>query len=246
MIANIFKGITTYKAAFRHISKNGLWLYVLLPGLLSLLLAGGVISFAYGLSDDVGGLIDGFWKWEFGKSIVEKIAQVFGGLLILIVGAIIFKQLIMVVLSPFMSILSAKVEEQVTGIKSDTGFSIGKAIKDVMRGLRIALRNITRELLLTGFLFLLGLIPLFTPFTTALIFLVQSYYAGFGNTDYTLERHYNYKDSIRFVKRNRSLTLGNGIVFMLMFLSVIGFLFALPLSTVAATLQTLKKMENGK
>ena len=174
MIANIFKGITTYKAAFRHISKNGLWLYVLLPGLLSLLLAGGVISFAYGLSDDIGGMIDGFWKWEFGKSVVEKIAQVFGGLLILIIGVIIFKQLIMVVLSPFMSILSAKVEEQVTGVKSDAGFSFSKAIKDIMRGLRIALRNITRELLVTSFLFLLGLIPLFTPFATVLIFLVQS------------------------------------------------------------------------
>lgn len=243
MIKNIISGMTMYGAAFRHISKHGLWLYVLLPGIISLILAGLVGSFAYGLSDDLGGVIDGFWKWEFGRSIVEKIAQVFGGLLILIIGAILFKQILMVVLSPFMSILSAKVEEQVTGIKSDAKFSVSKAIADVSRGLRIAIRNVTRELLATAILFIIGLIPVVTPFTTALIFLIQSYYAGFGNTDFTLERHYNYKNSIGFVKRNRSMTLGNGIVFMFLFLSVIGFLFAMPFSTVAATLQSLEKIE---
>lgn len=243
MLKGILEGITTYSTAIRHISKHGLWAYVFLPGLLSLLMAIGIISLAWGLSDDLGGLIDNWWAWDWGKPVVEKIAQIFGGILIVAFGAILFKQLLMVILAPIMSILSAKVEEQVTGVKSNTSFSLGKIFTDLLRGLRIALRNVFRELFASMILFLIGLIPIFTPFTTAMIFLVQSYYAGFGNTDLTLERHYNYRESVIFVRNHRSLSVGNGIVFMLLFLSVIGFLFALPLGTVAATLQTLKRLE---
>ncbi len=245
MIKDILEGITSYGAAVKHISKHGLWAYVFLPGILCLILAVAIFSTAWGLSDNLGNLIDNWWKWQWGKTVVEKIAQVFGGLMILAFGAIIFKQLIMVMLAPIMSILSAKVEEQVKGVKSDTKFSIGKALSDMLRGLRIAIRNIIREISATVVLFILGLIPLFTPFTTFLIFLIQSYYAGFGNTDLTLERHYNYRESVRFVRNHRSLSLGNGIVFMLLFLTVVGFLFALPLGTVAATLQTLKRLDRG-
>lgn len=245
MIQSILKGISTYSDAFSHISKHRLWIYILLPGLLCIVLGAAVISFAYGLSDDLGGLIDNWWRWDFGRSVIEKIAQVFGGILLLAVGAIVFKQLIMVILSPFMSILSAKVEEQLTGIvQEESSFSIGKAFNDIARGLRLAVRNIFRELLATAFLFILGLIPVLTPFTTGLIFLIQSYYAGFGNTDYALERRFGFRDSVRYMKRNRGVTIGNGIIFMLLFLSVVGFLFALPLGTVAATIQTVNKLEN--
>ena len=201
MIKNITEGITSYGAAVRHVSKHGMWAYILLPGLLCLILGGIIISAAWGFSDDLGGLIGNLWKWDWGRPVVEKIVQVFGGLLILAFGAVIFKQIIMVVLAPFMSILSEKTEEQLTGKISDRKFSVGRAISDIVRGLRIAIRNIIRELLATVFLLLIGLIPLFTPFTTVLIFLIQSYYAGFGNMDYTLERHFNYKNSIRFVKK---------------------------------------------
>ena len=246
MISNIIEGISTYSAAVRHISKHKLWGYVFLPGMLSIILAAIVISISLGLSDDLGGWIDNLWKWGWGKSVVEKIAQAFSGLLILIFGALIFKQILMVLLAPFMSILSAKVEEQLTGIKGDSSFSIAKAISEMFRGLRLAVRNIIRELLATIVLFIIGLIPLFTPFTTVLIFILQSYYAGFGNTDFTLERHLNYRDSVRFVQQNRGAAIGNGIVFMVLFLSVVGFFFALPLSTVASALQTLKRIESEK
>ncbi len=244
MIKNIIKGIKSYGDAVSHISKHGMWGYVLLPGLLSLILGALLVTASWGWSDDLGGLIGSFWKWEWGKTTIEKIAEVFGGLLILFFGAIIFKQILMVVLAPFMSLLSEKVERQLTGGGDVQGFTIRKAVYEMSRGLRIAVRNIVREMLVTIFLFLLGLFPLFTPFTTILIFLTQSYYAGFGNMDYTLERHYKYRESVKFVRNNRSLALGNGIIFMLLFLSVVGFVFALPLGTVAATLQTVDRIES--
>ncbi|MEK7255392.1 MAG: EI24 domain-containing protein, partial [Bacteroidota bacterium] len=176
---------------------------------------------------------------------VEKIAQLFGGLLVLAVGLLIFKQLVFVVTSPFMSLLSEKVENQLRGKPGGGNWSPNQILSDILRGLRIALRNLIRELLATIFLLLLGLFPLFTPFTTALIFILQAYYVGFGNMDFALERHFRYRESIRFVHRHRALALGNGVVFLLLLLTFIGFLFAISLGTVAATIETVKRLPNN-
>ena len=242
MVKDFLTGITAYGKAVQHVSKNNMWAYVLLPGLLSAVMAILVFWTAWGLSDNVGGLIDDLWKWDWGKTTVETIAQVFGGLLVAALGLLIFRQMVMVVLAPFMSLLSEKVEAQLMGKPSARPFTMKQALKDLIRGLRLALRNIVRELSATALLFLLGLFPIFTPFTTALIFLLQSYYVGFGNMDYTLERHLGYRDSIRFVHRNRAMAIGNGAVFMFLLLTFIGFFFALPLGTVAATIETIKRL----
>lgn len=243
MLKDFLSGIRAYNAALQHISKYRMWGWVFLPGLLSLILGGIIGIIAYQLSGDLGGMISGFWKWEWGRSVVEGIAQFFGGLLIVVAGLFVFRQIVMVALAPFMSFLSEKVESQLRGRKTNRPFTLGQAIKDISRGLRLALRNIARELLATAFLFLLGLIlPFLAPFTAILIFLLQSYYVGFGNMDFTLERHKGYRDSIRFIRKNRPLALGNGAVFMFMLLTIIGFFFALPLGTVAATLETVKRL----
>jgi CysZ protein len=76
---------------------------------------------------------------------------------------------------------------------------------------------------------------------------VQAFYAGFGNMDYTLERHFSYKESIEFVKKRKGIAIGNGIVFMLILLiPVVGILIVLPLSIVAATIETLKALHPEK
>jgi CysZ protein len=160
----------------------------------------------------------------------------FGGLLVFLLGMIIFKQLVMVVSAPIMSILSEKVENQLVGKDSGVRISLKQIISDIVRGLKIALRNIFREIGATLLLLLFGLIPVFTPFSTILIFVLQAYYAGFGNLDFMLERHYRFRDSVKFVQNNRLLAIGNGAVFMLMLYTFVGFLFALPLGTVAATI----------
>jgi len=59
--------------------------------------------------------------------------------------------------------------------------------------------------------------------------------------DYTLERHFEYKESVRFVKKNRGVATGNGIIFMLLLLiPVIGIILVLPLSVTAASTKTVE------
>ena len=64
--------------------------------------------------------------------------------------------------------------------------------------------------------------------------------------DYTLERHLNVRDSIHFVRANRMLALGNGVVFMGLLAIGIGFLIAPPLGTIAATVETVKRLDSKR
>jgi CysZ protein len=61
--------------------------------------------------------------------------------------------------------------------------------------------------------------------------------------DYTLERHFNYRDSVNYVKANRGIAIGNGLVFMgMLFIPVIGIILVLPFSVTAASRVTLEKL----
>lgn len=231
-----------YLQAFETISRLRLWGYFLLPAAISVVLGIAIFGTAWGISGNIGDWIISWYPFEFGRGILENIATVFGAIFIIAIGLIIFKQLVMALSAPFMSPMSEMIEKDIKGEDVSVPFSTTQFIQDLIRGLRIAIRNIVRELFFTFILFLIGLIPIFTPFTTALIFIVQAYYAGFGNMDYTLERHMNVRNSVRFVRRNWTVALGNGAVFILLLFTGIGFLLVIPLGAAAATPTTVDRL----
>lgn len=238
----IINGALSYIKAFEIIGRYNLWIYFLAPALVSIVLGIAILGAAWGISGNIGDWLISLYPWEWGKPVLEKIATVFGAIFVVAIGLIIFRQLVIALASPFMSPMSEKIELRLSGTKQEVPFTISKFFSDLVRGLTIALRNIIRELFYTLILFLLGLIPILTPFTTILIFIVQSYYAGFGNMDFTLERHYRVRGSVRFVRRNWGLAIGNGAVFLLLLLTGIGFLFAIPLGAAAAASETVKRL----
>jgi len=59
-----------------------------------------------------------------------------------------------------------------------------------------------------------------------------------------MERHFKYKESVDFVRRNRGVAIGNGIVFMLFLLiPFVGIILVLPLSVTASSLNTVKLLQ---
>jgi len=243
MLKNFVNAIKAYGEVLPLLTKLNLWGFVLLPALFSLVI-GGIIAFtAWHFSDDLGNMLLSWYPWETGKSIAETVSMALSGFMIVILGLLLYKHLVIVLSAPFMSPISEKVESYLTGVPRVTRFSAKQIVRDLLRGIRIALRNILREILLTILLLLLGLIPIFSPVVPILIFGVQAFYAGFGNMDYVLERHFNVKNSIRFVRQHRSIALGNGVVFMGLLALGVGFLIAPPLATVAATIETVKKLD---
>lgn len=243
MLLDFFSGLAAYPRALHLISKLKLWKYIFLPGIIGVLLAAVIFTLAYGLSDDLGGFLIRWYPWEWGSSVVTKIAEIFSGLLILAIGLIIFKQLVMVVTGPFMSPLSEKVEQHLSGVDNKNDSSLKTTGYQVLRGVRIASRNLFWELFLTIMLLIIGLIPILSLFSIVGIFLVQAYYFGFGNLDFALERRHGASQTIQFIKRHRGMALGNGVLTTLLLMTVVGFLFILPIGVVAATIETHKKNE---
>lgn len=239
MIKSILSGITAYSGVFGLISKLKLWKYFAVPVLISILTATIIGFTAYGLSDNIGAFLAKIWLWDWGKETVTTITSIIGGIFVLVIGLILYKHIVLALSAPFMSPVSEKIEIYLNGnLKHNHRKTSFK--EQLWRGIRINIRNLGKELLITIPILLLKFIPVVNIFSTILLFLVQAYYAGFGNIDYTLERHLNYKESINFVGKNKGVSIGNGIVFMLcLLIPVLGIIIVLPLSVTAASLKTV-------
>lgn len=240
MIKNIILGIKEYSGVFGLISKLKLWKYFFIPMIISLVTAILIGVEAYALSDNVGSFISKAWIWEWGKETFTSISNFIGGAIVLIIGLILYKHIVMGLSAPFMSPVSEKIEKHFYGDVSYKHRDTSNT-EQLIRGLRLNIRNLIKELLISLPILLLKFIPIVNIFSTLLLFLVQAYYAGFGNIDYTLERHLKYKGSIEFVSKNKGFAIGNGIVFMLFLLiPIVGIIIVLPLSVTAASTKTLK------
>ncbi len=245
MLKQVFNGIKAYAGAFELISKLKLWRYFVIPIAISVVTAVAIGISAYGLSDNIGQFISKIWVWEWGKETFATISDIFGGLLVILIGFVLYKHIIMALSAPFMSPVSEKIELHLLGDKHqhrDTSFQ-----QQLWRGIRINVRNLFMELWLTIIILIISFIPIIGWITSLLLFVVQAYYAGFGNMDYTLERHFKYKDSLNFVRKYRGIAIGNGVVFMLFLLiPVIGIILVLPLSVTAASIKTVELIESKK
>jgi len=244
MIKDISKSVQTYFKAIKIINELKLWKFFLIPIIIGLSLGLLFISSAYGLSDNLGDYVANFWPFEFGKSFVTGLSSWIAGFIILILGIIIYKHILMALSAPFMTPVSEKVEVYLTGKPMVKSASKKDFISQLMRSIRLNSRNLLKELAITLPLMLLSLIPVINLFAIVLIFYYQSYYTGFGNMDYTLERHLNYKESKQFVKKNKGLAIGNGAVFTAMLLiPFVGIMLTLPIATVASTIDTVERLK---
>ena len=225
-------------------SELKLWKFTLIPAIIGLVVGVGIYFLATYLAEDIGSYLSGFWPFEFGQSTVEAIGNFLGGLLVLSVGIIVFKHIVMAFSAPFMTPISEKIEMHLTGKELNLSNTTKEFMTTLSRSIRLNVRNLILELLITLFLLILSLIPLFGMLSIIFLFIVQAFYAGFGNMDYTLERHKNYSNSIKFINKHKGIAIGNGTVFTLMLMiPLLGISLALPISTAAATIDTLNALE---
>ena len=243
MLRNIINGLKAYGGTFKLLSDLSLWKYFGIPIAISFVTAAGIGFAAWGLSDNIGAFISKIWVWEWGAETFRTISDWIGGLTVVALGLILYKHTVMALSAPFMSPVSEKIELHLYGEHAHTHRNTSFWAQ-LRRGIQVNMRNLLVELLLTIPILILGFIPILGLISSPLLFLVQSYYAGFGNMDYTLERHFGYKDSVRFVRSYRGVAVGNGIVFMLMLLiPIFGIIMVLPLSVTASSTETLKLLQ---
>lgn len=164
------------------------------------------------------------------------------------------KYIVLIVMSPVMTVISERVDRIVTGRKYP--MSLGLILKDAMRGVLIAVRNGILELIIVIALLILNLVVtlifppiafIFTPAISVLIFVIGAYFYGFSTIDYSSERYrLSFRRSIRLVRRNKGIAIANGTIFTLwlmipIFGTYVGTIFAPITCTVGATLALLEK-----
>jgi CysZ protein len=244
LLQDIIIAFQSYIRAHRFIQQNKLWKWIIIPGIIYMIIfmagmyyfiisADGAVSY---ISDKIG--ID---RWLSRKSN-EFLSFLFlmGGIMVRIVLVFfyfsLFKYLFLIVGSPLFAYLSEKTAAIIE--KRDFPFSISQLMKDILRGIRLALRNTFWQTVFLISIIILSLFPLVGWITPLLVLFIECYYFGFSMLDYNSERNkLSYGESINFINKNKGLAIGNGIVFYCMHLvPFVGWMFAPCYAVIAGTL----------
>ena len=148
---------------------------------------------------------------------------------------------IIMLLSPVFAFLSEKTDEIITG--NNYPFNMDQLVRDAVRGVVIAMRNMFIELGYIVLFFIIGFVPVIGQFAAVVLFFISAYFYGFSFIDYSNERKkYTIQQSVKYVRKHKGMAIGNGIVFTLVLLipfcgvTLAGFVAIV--SVVAATIAT--------
>ncbi len=245
--------IQAYFEAHRFIRKHNLWKWILVPGIIyAILFMIGMHFFSETSSNLIESIIlrTGLKGWldSHDNSFLGFLFTI-GALLVWLILMLfyfsLFKYFFLIVGSPLFAYLSEKTEAIIEG--TDIPFSLSLLLKDMLRGIRLAIRNSLWQTVYVLSILLLSIIPLVGWLTPILALLVECYYYGFSMLDYSMERHRKSPaESIFFIGNHKGLAIGNGLVFYLMhLLPFVGWVLAPAYAVVAATLSMypLKKTD---
>jgi CysZ protein len=252
MFKEIIVAIQAYFQTHRFISKHKLWKWILIPGLIyALLFLGGMVLFAktYNSAFDYMLLKTGLQGWidSFKNSWINWLF-IFGQIILLLVFLLfyfsLFKYVFLIIGSPVFAYLSEKTESIIEG--KDFPFSFPQLLKDIVRGIRLALRNLLWQTVYTITILILSFIPVVGWVMPVIGLLVECYYLGFSMLDYSCERNkLSTSQSIAFIGKHKGLAIGNGLLFYLMhFIPILGWILAPSYAVIAATLSLYNTTKN--
>ncbi len=248
MLKDIIIAIQSYLEAHRFIVKHRLWKWILIPGFLySILFCAGIYLFWISSGQAIDSLfsITGLKKWMYTiEGSWLKFLFIFGQVILQLVLLLfyfsLFKFLFLIIGSPLFAYLSEKTEAIMEG--RDFPFSFAQLLKDIARGIKLALRNALWQTVYTLSILILSFIPFVGWFTPLIALIIECYYLGFAMLDYSCERNkLSTSQSIEFIGKHKGLAVGNGIVFYLMHaIIIVGWILAPSYAVVAATISFYK------
>ena len=247
MLKEIIIAIQSYAEAHRFIIKHRLWKWILIPGIIySILFIAGIYFFFTSSNSAIEFVLlkTGAKSWldrmeDSWISFLFVVGQIILRLVLLLFYFSLFKFLFLIIGSPVFAYLSEKTESILEG--RDYPFSFVQLFKDILRGIRIALRNVLWQSVYVITILLLSFSPIFGWIAPLVALLVECYYFGFSMLDYSSERNkLTTQQSIVFIGHHKGLAIGNGMVFFMLHLfPIIGWLFAPSYAVVAATLSII-------
>lgn len=244
MLREIIIAMQAYVEAHRFIKKNKLWKWILIPGLIYAIFfsiggyffirtaqsAIGFILLKTGLSDWMESMQEGWLQYLF---ITGNIILM---LILLLFYFSLFKYFFLILGSPVLAYLSEKTECIME--EKDFPFHLGQFLKDIARGIRIALRNLFWQTVYLLTIVILSFIPVLGWIGPPITLFIECYYLGASMLDYSAERNkLSITESINFSNSHKGLAIGNGMIFYLMhLLPLAGWILAPSYAVVAATI----------
>lgn len=236
LIQNLGLTMGAFGQALPQLFKKGYRRYLALPILAYLALLVGLLWLMLNNINRWLNILLGFFGYDLGELQSYSIILVilFQILMIFFMGSL-FKYSVLIILAPFMSFLSEKVEEEALG--NSYPFSMAQLISDIFRAIRINLINFLKEMGLTIILWILALIPVVGILSPFILFAVQSYFLGYGLMDYNAERwRWSSSETETWMRKHRSAVTAVGMAFHGLFLiPVLGWIFAPAWAVIAGT-----------
>lgn len=250
----------SFKTAHAFIKKHKLWKFIVIPGIVNLAIFFALLIWLRG---NVSIWVDSIFEWTCPVE-GENEVNTFCAILVYALGIVkflmgwlvksvfvmlwlmIYKNFILFLYSPVIAYLVEVVDQRNKGV--DLPFNWEQFLKDTVRGIVIATRNVILESVCFIALLILAMVPVINLVQPILMWMVSAYFLGFSMMDYSLERkRLNAKGSINYIKQHKSMATGIGSVFQLMYLvPIVGWMFAPTYSAVAAyfAVEELGKFEN--
>lgn len=252
MFKEIIIALQSYSQAHAFIKTNNLWRWIIIPGIIyTILFLVGMYFFWTSTDEAVSFLTKkiGLDQWlSAQKSGFLNFLFLMGGIMLkLILGFFyfsLFKYIFLILGSPVFAYLSEKTEAIMEG--KDFPFSFSQLLKDILRGVKLAIRNSLWQTVYAISLLILSFIPVVGWITPVIALSIECYYYGFSMLDYSCERNkLSPSESIAFIGQHKGLAVGNGIVFYLMhFIPFIGWVLAPAYAVIAATISIYHQKEN--
>jgi CysZ protein len=244
LLKEIIIAIQAYFKAHNFIVKHRLWKWILLPGIIYAILFGIGI---YVFWESAIHVVDYFFSKTGLKNWLKKendswlrfifvYGQLILQLLLMLMYFSWFKYIFLIVGSPVFAWLSEKTDAIINN--REHPFNTRPFFLEVIRGIRIALRNTLWQTVYIISILLISLVPVAGWATPVLAVFVECFYFGFSMLDYSSERRgLSAPQSIDFISHHRGLAVGNGMIFFLMHIVVgVGWIFAPGYAVIAATL----------
>lgn len=223
VLEQIKTGFWGYLKAFQLVFTKGFAKYLIFPFLINVLIFVVGINYIFDLSDYFQKMLADWIIAKGGTSIFilmlsfasAELLKILIYLLFFIIFMYTSGYLVLIVLSPVFAGMSEKAEYKLTGKKNTEKTTLKQLLSDILRGIYIALRNLTVQIIITVVLFFTGFIPVVGWWISPiLMFLVTAYFFGFSYMDYTNERHKRgINDSVALVRKYRWVAITNGAVF---------------------------------
>ena len=207
------QGIQDFMEGFRLIREPKLRLYVIIPLFINIVVfigvAGWLGNYFSGWIDMLMGLLP-TWEW---LDFLRWLMWLFFGFLIILLVAYTFVFIATLIGAPFYGLLAAEVEKRLTGQQASEHTSWWQLLAIIPHSVGRELAKLWYYLPRALGLFVLCLIPVIGPFGPVLWAVFSSWTMALEFLDYPADNnHQSIAELKQFMRRNRSRTMGFGLL----------------------------------